>query len=765
MIRFSIIVFVIVLSNNLFSQSSKDTTNSGFKPNLTPSLDISKVANDKIVIDGMLNEDAWKDATIADNWTEVNPGDNVKPAVETKCYTLYDDDNIYFAFECFDDMKTLRVSMCDRDRMYQDDFIGSMVDTYNDQKQSYEFYSNAYGIQGDLILTPENETTSPDFVFYTEAKIYKDKWTVEFQIPFKSIRFPDKKEQVWRIHFFRTRQRGIRQEIFWASVSRDNPNFLGQMGILKGMKNVHSGKNFEILPSILGTLDANIDDPEDVNSKLKYGKIEPEIGLNLKYGITSTLTTDLTINPDFSQIEADAQQITQNNISALFLQEKRPYFLEGNDIFQMPVYVYYSRTINHPFVSAKLTGRIKKFSIGLMTAYDDNTPFLIPYEQGSTWLTSSKKSLASILRMKYDLGGENYIGAVFSDREFSKDTTRTFKFDGYNRVFGVDGRFSLLSNYYISAMLLGYSTKELNDPDFYTDDTKFGKDNKYDLTFNGEQFNGFGSYLSFQRSARSWNFNINYNYQTPTARRDIGYSGRNDFGELSIYQEYVFYSEGKIFQKIIPFFNGGIRHTAEWKLRDRYIYAGVNFRFRNGIFFSLGFLPLNDEMYYGLDHKNVHRGNFNVNWNVNKYFYFEGYGETGKFIVRFENPSYVGWGNNFGFYLELKPLDRLNIRTGYDYSDLAKTKGGEMLYAGYVINSSLNFQFNKWFSMRAVIQYDEFSDAIHFDPLISYKWNPFTVFYLGSTHTFNYYDYADAPSKRKESERQFFVKFQYLWRM
>src|SRR5690606_5835087 len=186
----------------------------------------------------------------------------------------YDEDNIYFGFVCYDDMKNIRASMTDSDRMYSDDWIGPFIDTYGDQKEAFEFYVNRYGIHEDLHWTPNWEDSSPDYIFTSETQIYDDRWTAEMKIPFKSLKFPNKKIQEWRVHILRNRPRNLRQRIYWASVSRDDPNFLGQSGIFKGIENIKGGNHLQLLPYVLGQQKASLTSPFNSNSSLDYDRSE-----------------------------------------------------------------------------------------------------------------------------------------------------------------------------------------------------------------------------------------------------------------------------------------------------------------------------------------------------------------------------------------------------------------------------------------------------------------------------------------------------------
>ncbi|MBK9225854.1 MAG: carbohydrate binding family 9 domain-containing protein [Ignavibacteria bacterium] len=275
-----LLIFVTLFPAFTYAQEESDTS-SNFTPNIKPELNIPRLAAENIKIDGDLSEYVWEKAAVISNFTEISPGDNVKPEVETEGRVFYDEEYLYFGFTAYEtDMKSLRASMSDRDRMYADDWIGAFIDTYGGLKQGFEMYCNPKSIQGDLLWTTNNEDSNFDIIYDSEAKIFKDKWTAEFRIPFKSLRFPETKEQNWRIHIIRNRPRGARQEIYWASVSRDDPNFMGQSGFLKGIKDVERGKDIQFLPYILGTQGSSLDDPSDPDSEFKHDKVQGQLGIN-----------------------------------------------------------------------------------------------------------------------------------------------------------------------------------------------------------------------------------------------------------------------------------------------------------------------------------------------------------------------------------------------------------------------------------------------------------------------------------------------------
>jgi hypothetical protein len=179
-------------SSNIVKDSTKtlkDSVNisSDFKPNENLNIEIFENDNSEIIIDGDLSEPVWKKCKKYGNFCEVDPGDNTKPAVETEVQMFYDKDNLYVGFTCYDsNMGQLRASVCDRDKMFNDDFVDIFFDTYEEGKQAYELVVNPYGIQGDLQwILNTGEDSSPDYIWNSEAKIYPDRWTVEIAIPLK----------------------------------------------------------------------------------------------------------------------------------------------------------------------------------------------------------------------------------------------------------------------------------------------------------------------------------------------------------------------------------------------------------------------------------------------------------------------------------------------------------------------------------------------------------------------------------------------------
>lgn len=721
--------------------------------NIRPEITISKCGNSSVKIDGVLDEEVWETCQTASNFVEIEPGDNLPAVVNTEVKMTYDEDYLYIAFICYDDrISKLRANLSDRDKMYQDDFVGILLDTYNDHKQAYEIFLNPYGIQGDGIWTKQGEEMNFDMLYDAEAKIYKDKWIVELAVPFKSLRFPDEDEQQWGVHIIRTRPRESRTQFSWAKVSRDNSEFLSQAGILKGFKKLKKGKQLELLPFVIGSQYGFRDDPGDPGSPFRNEKVKGDIGIGIKYGFSSNLTGEISFNPDFSQVESDAAQINVNSSSAVFYPEKRPFFLDGANIFNSYINVVYTRMMNNPLYTAKLIGKIGDVDVGYLMGYDQSTPFIIPTKYGSDFVQTDLKSFGNALRLKKSLKGSSFIGFIGTDHETG---------DSYNRVAGFDGSFNFADMYYFNWEALGYFTREINDTGIYTNNTVINSKGN-DAGFNGENLLGFGGTFSLVRSSRHWNGEIFMNIAPPEARRELGYMAKNDFRELGIWQGYTIYPKNSVVLRFEPNFNGGVQYDYSGRIKEQWLIPQFFIQFKHQINLSGGFLAVNNENYYDVYHKNVQRGWLNMNINTVSNATGGAFLEIGKYIVRFEEPSYVGWGWNAEAWLTVKPLHNLVLENNYSYFELSKERGGEKLYTGYIFRNKTSFQFTRKFFLRLVVQYDSFSKSFDIDPLLSYKWNPFTIFYIGSTHNL-----ADIGSSQNygrfiETRRQFFAKFQYL---
>ena len=759
------IFFLLFIIQNLHSQKESDTVS--FIPNSDLSVSPVRVQGNDISIDGKLNEPEWKKAVKLSNFSQVEPGENVRPSVETDAYMFYNESGLYVAFICHEqEIKNLRKTFTERDEAYNDDWVGVFIDTYFEGKQAYELIVNPYGIQADLMWTaPGDEDENYDIIWNSAAEIYKDRWIVEIEIPFKSIRFPDRSEQSWNFHLFRNRPREVREQISWAPISRDAPSLYTNPGKLRGLKGIRGGKNVEVLPYVLGSQNGYKSDYGNADSEFINEKVKGEAGVNVKYGITSNLTADATVNPDFSQIESDAAQIDVNNTFALFYPEKRPFFIEGSNIFLSPMRNIYTRSINNPLFAAKLSGKVGKFDIGFISAYDQKSPFIIPFTEYSDYLATDRKSISNILRLKYSIfDDDSYLGFIFTDREVNKETNNFVDIDGYNRVAGFDGVLRFWEQYLFTFQWSRFFSREINYPE-YKNSSKFNNE-KYTAALDGEYFAGNGTVVKLNRSARHWNFEISYDDISPLGRRDNGFISNNDIRRLETWQGYYLYPEGKFVDRIEPSAYGMLRHTYNGIIMEQFAQATLWMRFINQISASASFYFVNNENFSGKFLEGVRR--FTLNLNANSFDWLTGgfFVAVGKAIVRdLENPR-VGHLNDIEIWGMVKPIDRITLDNSWVYYELSEYYGGPKIYAGYIFRNKSNVQITQNLSARIIFQFDSFDKNFYVDPLISFKLNPFTTFYIGSSSGFSDLETSEPGKSRYVlSQKQYYLKLQYLWRI
>ncbi len=741
-----LLLFTTFLSDSFQPGNPPEGTPETFTPSVQPVLFLPAISS-PVTIDGNLDEPAWKLAAEATNFTENWPKNLVKPPVHTEARLMYDEKNLYIAFIAEGDPDQLRATLRDRDEIFSDDYMGILIDTYGNSSWYYEFFVNPLGVQGDLVATTNNEDAGADFIYYSEGLITGKGYQVELAIPFSSLRFPDAEEQVWRATIWRDHKADSRNRYSWAAIDRDNPCFPCQFGTLRGIKNINRPSAVEVLPYFIG----NQAGARNETGAFENDGVKGSAGFSVKYMATPELTAEVSVNPDFSQIESDAEQIDVNTNFALNFPERRPFFQEGSDLFSSPGSVIYTRSINDPDFTAKLTGRSGKLNFVYLTAKDAQTPYMIPTEE-RTLFAAGTTSFSHILRGKYAFDDGKYFGALV--------TTRLNEADGYNLVTGLDGSYRFWEYYTLQAQGLFSKTQEPNDTLMtpVNDYPSVLFDGKHDVLFNGEKFEGIGFIGNFSRYTKTYNFETQYLYAGSGFRADNGFIDRNDYHQWYFWNRYNFYPENDLINQIGPGFITGQVYNLDGVLKDEWLSFFINFDFTAQTNFRAEYM-LNNERWADTWFGQKNRWQFNLNSSFSQYFSGSIYSEFGRFIRRSRSNPSVGDGANYGVYLSIKPTDQIVIEPGLDYAELFQD-GGNAYYAGYVFLLRTKYQFSRELSARVLLQYNEFDDVVSVEPLVSYKLNPFSVFYIGASSN---HGYNPAKEVYQQDSRQFFLKFQYLF--
>jgi hypothetical protein len=405
-----------------------------------------------VAIDGRIDEAAWSHALAVPISVEIDPAKNVTAPVTATAYLMYDEGHLYAAFRCQDpEPKAIRAHLTDRDTPWRDDWVGLMLDTFNDERRGYEIFVNPLGVQMDLSLTEaptsggDKEDASWDGIWSSAGHVDETGYTVEIAIPYNTLRFQRSEgEQTWGILPFRSYPRSLRHQIATIALDPDNPCLLCQVPKMTGFEGATPGRNLELDPTATAH---RTDARQDVARPLQTGRTESDLGLTARWGITPNLVLSGTLNPDFSQVEADAAQLDVNTQFALFYPEKRPFFLEGSDFFSTPFNVVFTRAVADPTWGTKLTGKEGANGLGVFVARDDVTSLLVPGSQFSRSATLDGPSTDAALRYRRDLGSSSAVGAVVTSRRGE---------GGYsNSVFGVDGLFRPTASDRIAVQALG----------------------------------------------------------------------------------------------------------------------------------------------------------------------------------------------------------------------------------------------------------------------------------------------------------------------
>jgi hypothetical protein len=721
-----------------------------FIPNDHPTLEVRR-APGAIEIDGDLSDPGWEGAARAVNFSETSPGDNVRPPVETEVLVTYDQERIYFAFLADDEPSEVRHSLRNRDEIWSDDYVGIILDTYGTASWAYEIFVNPLGIQGDLRwISGGEEDLGFDLVWESKGKITDRGFQVEVAVPFSSLRFPERSVQSWRATFWRNRPRESRCRYSWAKMDRDEPCWACNFGTLSGIRDVLPGKNIEFLPSLIAFQTREPIDPDDHRSVLESGDPQVETSLGVRYALSTSSSLQATINPDFSQVESDVAQVDVNTTFALFFPERRPFFQEGSDLFETWFPAVYTRSINDPQIAAKLTSRMERANFAYIGAYDEHSPIILPFEERSELLLTGK-SMSNIVRYRHQFGQENHLGGVVTDRRWEGGSSGSF--------LAMDAKIRFLRNYRFEMQIATSHTEEMNDTTLTSDleqETFDGGDRT--AVFDGERFWGYGLYAGLQRGGRHWHLDLDYWERSPTLRAANGFLFRNDNREVAGWTGLDFQPNGRIIEEVFPNVAIGRLWNTRGVRKDEWLEPELSLRLKGQTLVEVSHL-WSREQYRGICFDDIRRLTVEV---TSEYLEaVRGGVEVShvNHIARNLDPPAMGVGTNLGAWAQIKPMQRMVILPELSYASLYRRDDDAEIFSGYVLRTHTSFQFSREMSLRLIVQYDQFDDALDIEPLMSYRVNPFTIFYFGWTQQMRDLDATVDPV---EARRQLFLKAQYL---
>ena len=730
------------------------------------------------VINGELGIEEWDRATQVELAYNINPGDSIPAPVRTTAYMMEDGDNIYVAFKASDpDPEKILAYIRDRDKIFQDDFVGIIIDTFNDERRGFEFFVNAMGSQGDLTRddTLNNEDSSWDTVWDSAGQVVDDGYVVEMAIPFRALRFaPDLDQQTWGIQFLRIYPRDSRMVI------TDNPNdrkldcTLCQINKVKGMPSLKSsGANFDITPTITYVqkderqdVAIGIGDLEESIGGWQNTSDDFEFGADFRWAMTEDWILNATVNPDFSQVEADAGQLDVNTTFSLFFPEARPFFLDGADYFKSRNRLVHTRNIADPDYGVKVTGKTNGYTGGLIVASDTSTSFLLPESLGSELVTlEDQSSDVLIARGQMDLGKKNNLGVLLTHRAGG---------DYENQVASVDGKYYFTDKDTFDYQVMHSSSD--NPLSIQSDDCDLENDSNCERLLEPTQSDEAIS-LRYGHNEEDYSFRVAYSDFGKDFRADMGFIGKVDYKQLVVGGEYIWRGDkdskwtrwglfgdwdktedqsGLLLEEeseLHFFLNGPLQFMTNFGIidRDRY-FEGEYFDEKQFMmwfqFKPLASLTLGNFMRFGdeVDYTHAQLGEVSVfepymNWQVGKHFNVE--------VTLTSQKLDVPGG-------ELFKADLVDLRLAYQFS----------------IRSRLSLTLQSTGIERNLVLYEDNQDndldndflgnSKNFGTqlIYSYKINPQSLFYLGySDNAFE----NDNVLSRTKTDKTIFAKFSYLW--
>jgi uncharacterized protein DUF5916 len=736
-------------------QSARRTAQSGESAGPTV-VELSRLEIPRVVraptLTEFLNDRPREAEAVVTDFRQRQPGDGVPVSQTTTAYLSYTDKNLYIVFVCEDQTDSVRGHMAKREEVGADDLVGIYLDTFRDRRHAYAFEANPLGLQRDALI---NEGQRTDYTFDTlwqsEGRLTERGYVVWMAIPFKSLRFSNAALQTWGIALMRKILR-TNEEAFWPYITLRVPGFVNHMATLDGMKHI-SSHDIQFTP--YGTFTGSTF--LDKGRRAFRVQNEGHGGLDSKFVIKDALTLDVTVGPDFSQVESDEPQVTVNQRFEVQFPEKRPFFMENAGYFQTPVNLVYSRRIIDPQLGARLTGKVGGWALGAL--------FMDDRAQGKVLADGDAlhgdRAGVGIVRVQREFGSQSSAGMLVTSRDFGSSS---------NRVLAFDTRLKLGPNWYFTGQMMKSATR---DPDGSRRDS--GPAYWGQLRYGGRQFTHFIGYTDF----------------SPSFRSELGFVKRVDLRTLSEYAGYLWYPAGKRLLSFGPSITASAVWDHQRQLQDWNVYPAfvLNFARQTGLEFSHS---QSHELFGGAGFR---RNLENVSFYTSLAKWLGVYASYARGTAINYSPA-AGLSPSLGdvttasLALTWRPTERVRMDHLYIYTGLgsrvspAGVPSSDGIFDNHLARWKVNYQFTRALSARAIFDYyallpnaalinDDRSKVFTGDVLLTYLVHPGTALHVGYTNRLeNLAIEPTVPARLRfttspitATTRQFFIKVSYLFRL
>ena len=790
---------------------SKDTLSEKLRPISIPLIEES------LVIDGRPDERSWQNASVFRDFYQTSPGNNTAPSKPTEVLVMYDNLDLYIAFKCWDEKDKIRATVARRDNVFGEDNVRVWLDTFYDRRRAYVLGFNPLGIQQDGIYTEgQGADFSVDIVMESKGVIEDWGWSVEVKIPFKSLRYAGGKGRNWGFNAARNIDRFNDEFDQWLPDDRDVSGFLIKHGQITGLDEIRYERTLEVVPSItvsesgrrVRTIPQSQLTPDSVDpGRFVNEPVEQDLGVTLKYTLSPNVTLDAAINPDFAEIEADAPVVTANQRFPIFFTEKRPFFLEGQEIFNSPLRIFHSRTIVDPDVALKLSGKSGRNSFGFLVASDNAPGNFAEEERNDPGIRPrvdeflDKNASFAVARLKRDFGKENEVGFFGTYRTFPEQK---------NFVGGFDGRFKLSSSLTSQFQVVGTNSRRcFFNPEFEPTLAPEQAQRNREIC-GGGNFGGvtvFGSPFSQYRTGNGIGYTANLDYTTDTQgwffeatgrssdyRADVGFTRRTNTNSAFFFHRTSTKSneKGKLIRLNWGKFTG---IDYDWAGRIQSFNAGsnVNFSLQGNIFFSIEGGAAFEKLYeeeFGLKRSPTRPlgtflgpptrsewqqyFSFNGSQTISKKIQYGGFFAYTKNAFDFDlgggslvNPG-PGTAIDAELWTVLRPIDPLNISLNYRKSRIVRNDNKARSFDLDIVSLRTTYQFTRFVFTRLRLDYDSLARNYNSQLLVGWTPSPGTAFFVGynddlNRNGFNPFTGQPEPGFVRNG-RTFFIRVSYLIR-
>jgi hypothetical protein len=685
------------------------------------------------VIDGVLDDAVWTLAPSETGFKTWRPDMGLDMHQRTVVYYAYDRENVYFAFRCFDaEPSKIKAAVSNRDNIFNDDWICINLDSFNDQQSLYALYVNPLGIQADSRFEASVEDFSVDIVWFSAGRIDAEGYTIEIRLPFKSLRYASTDPVEMGIIFERCINRFSESGTYPPLDRAQGLNFLTQTRplLFEGVKHYTL---LELLPAVTYGRTSVAEE-----GALRAEPARRDLSLTAKYGLTSQLVLDGAINPDFSQVEADAGQVDFNLRYALFYPEKRAFFLEGQEKFALagssgdPLgAIVNTRSIVNPYLGLKLNGKLgRRDTIASIYAMDE-----LP--EGS----ADKFAQFTIVRYKHALSQDGFLGGFLTGR---------FEGSHYNAVAGTDGQVRLTP-----AAAVGYHA--------FLSRTRPGS-----IEGGGDVRSGHAVGASYNYQSRDWIINVYAQDLSRNFETETGYLTRNGISKLLAGFLPMIYPKSKLVLRVDPivhFIGIKDKESGLWETTEQ-----ADLRFILPLSTSITFGGKSStEVFLG---RRFGRSSARIiaASQLSKHISLIFRLNSGQ-KIRYVADPYQGRGTDLTAEATFQPSEKLLFDLTGTYSDFTRSSNGLKEYDYSIVRSLNTYQVNKYLFFRAIAEYNSFYRELMTDFLASFTYIPGTVIYIGYGSLYDRMEWrederVDVPADRfREIKRGFFFKASYLWRL